>query len=218
MTRNQAAAALSGIAVLALAACGAAPASQPSAKTAATATAQPRKSQPAGSVSSNTGSTNAGSTDTTLTNMAPADTAPTNRVPVRGPGETIPARATTVTLALKPGANAHVNLPHPDTVTDPAKIRQLTALINRLPAFPAGVYSCPLDNGASLVLTFGVGRGRPALAVATVKLEGCEGVDLTVSGVSWPALGPLDGGRQTAAQALKIAGLNRWSLNVKLPG
>jgi lipoprotein-anchoring transpeptidase ErfK/SrfK len=207
MTRNRAVAALSGIAVLALAACGTAPASQPFAKTAATQTAQPRPSGPAGPAS----------TSNVSANMVPTGTAATKKVPARERSETIPAGATTVTLVLKPDANTHASPPKPDKVTDPAKIRQLTALINRLPAFPAGVYSCPFDGGAQLVLTFGVGQGRPALAVATVKLEGCEGTDLTISGVSWPALGPLDGGRQTAAQALKIAGLNHWSLNVKLP-
>ena len=127
----------------------------------------------------------------------------------RGPGETIPAGATTVTLALTPAASS--SKPQVTTVSNPAEIRQLTALINRLPAFPAGNYSCPIDGLAKLVLTFGAGQGRPARAVATVKLQGCEGVDLAVSGVAFPALGPLDGGRQTAAQALKIAGLN-WKL------
>ena len=70
-----------------------------------------------------------------------------------------------------------------------------------------------MDDAASLTLTFGAGKGHPRLAVATVHLRGCEGVDLTVNSREQPGLGTPDGGRGTAAQALKIAGLN-W----KVPG
>jgi lipoprotein-anchoring transpeptidase ErfK/SrfK len=197
MMRNQAVAALSGIAVLALAACSAAPASQPSVKTAATHAAQTGKPD---------------STNPAWANKVPARMSPTNVAPtIKAPGETIPARATTVTLTLKPDVNAHVKPPHPDTVTNPVKIRQLTALINGLPAFPAGIYSCPFDGGGQLVLTFRAAAAGTALAVATINLEGCEGVNLTVAGRQQSAVGKLDGGRPTATQALKIAGLN-WKL------
>jgi hypothetical protein len=123
----------------------------------------------------------------------------------------IPAGASAVTLALHPDVNVHVKLPSPVTVTDPAKVRRLAALINGLPAFPAGAYSCPFDGGAALVLTFSAGRGGAELAVATVSLEGCEGVGLVAGGKPQPGLGAVDGGRQVAARALKAAGLN-WDL------
>src|SRR6202044_278905 len=75
-----------------------------------------------------------------------ASAAPAATRPERAPSETIPAGARAVTVALVTG----------------------------LPRFPAGRYSCPLDGGARLVLTFRAAPGGPASAVATVALEGCE--------------------------------------------
>jgi len=133
-------------------------------------------------------------------------------LPARAPGETIPTEATAVTLSLTPGMDTHNKAPAPVTVTDQATVRKLTALVDGLPLFPEGTYSCPMDDGSSLALTFRAGRGGPALAVATVNLAGCEGVNLTIGGQRQPGLGPVAGGRSTAAQALKTAGLN-WNLN-----
>jgi hypothetical protein len=127
------------------------------------------------------------------------------------PGEAIPAGATAVTLALTPDVNVHVKPPRPATVTDPVKVRQLTALIGGLPVFPRGTYNCPFNGAARLVLTFSAGAGGQVLAVATVSLEGCQGVDVTVRGRQQTELGSPGGGRGNAARALKLAGL-RWEL------
>ena len=127
-------------------------------------------------------------------------------VPARAPGERIPAGVTAVSLAMTPGASLNAKLPA--TVTDQATVSKLTALIDGLPRFPEGAYNCPMDNGASLVLTFRAGRSGPVLAVATVKLAGCEGVNLAVRGQQEPGLGPMAGGRSTAGQVLRIAGLH----------
>jgi hypothetical protein len=137
----------------------------------------------------------------------------------RTPTETLPAGISAVTLTLRPDMNVHNIPPKPVTVTDAAKVRELIALINGLPTFPAGSYSCPEDGGARLVLTFsahvgatvGATASAPATATATVSLEGCEGVDLVIGGAQQPGLGSPDGGRQVAGQALKIAGLS-WNL------
>lgn len=134
------------------------------------------------------------------------------RAPSAPPGRAVPAGAARVTLALVPDANVRARPPQPAEVTQPAKVRQLAALINGLPPFPSGRYSCPLDAGARLALTFSGGRPGPALAVATVKLEGCAGVDLVTGGRREPGLGPVNGGRRTAARALQIAGLT-WNLD-----
>jgi len=127
-------------------------------------------------------------------------------LPARAPGERIPAGVTAVVLSATPGADLNAKLPA--TVTDQATIGKLTALIDGLPRFPAGTYSCPNDNGDSLLLTFLAGRSGLVLAVATVKLAGCEGVNLTVSGQQQPGLGPVAGGRSTAGKVLQIAGLH----------
>ena len=131
-------------------------------------------------------------------------------LPERTPGETIPSGSTAVTVTLDPDVNVHVKPPKPVTITDPAKVRKLVALINGLPLFPSGSYSCPANGGGQLVLTFRTDRGDTAVAVATVALEGCEGVALVIDGVDQPGLGTLGGGRQVAAQALKLAGLD-WN-------
>jgi hypothetical protein len=120
----------------------------------------------------------------------------------------VPAAACTVTLALAPGGDVHVRPPAPVTVSGPAKVGQLKAIVDGLPVFPPGRCSCPYDDGAALTLTFGTWQAGPALAVATVRLEGCGGVAFTVNGRPQPGLGAAGGGQRVAAQALKAAGLN----------
>jgi hypothetical protein len=160
---------------------------------------------------SNTGSSNTGSSSTgaptTGTAVAghasPSDPAPT--------GSPVPNRATVVTVSLHPDFNVHVTPPKPVAVTSPAAVRGLTSLIDGLPAFPSGTFSCPMDAGARLTLSFSAGQNGPVLMVATVGLEGCQPVGVTVNGKEQPARGGPDGGRAVAAQALKIGGL-AWNL------
>ena len=148
-----------------------------------------------------TGATNTG---TTLAGRAsPSDPAPT--------GSPVPNRATVVTVSLHPDFNVHVTPPKPVAVTSPASVRGLTSLIDGLPAFPSGTFSCPMDAGARLTLSFKAGQNGPVLMVATVDLEGCQPVGVTVNGKEQPARGGPDGGRAVAAQALKIGGLT-WNL------
>jgi hypothetical protein len=131
-------------------------------------------------------------------------------LPARPASEQVPAVARAVTISMDLGLNAGgKEPPKPVTITDPAKVRALKALINGLAVFPPGPYSCPADFGDDLVLTFRAGPGTPPLAVATVDLEGCDGVDLTIDGRSQPALaGP---GTDTGPQLLKAAGLT-WKI------
>jgi hypothetical protein len=140
-----------------------------------------------------------------------ASARPSNPQPARTPGEKIPSGATAATITLDPDINVHVKPPKPVTITNPAEIRRLAALIDGLPPFPLGRYACPFNGNARLVLAFRAAPGGPVRAAATIELEGCEGVDLTIGGVPQPTRGVPDGGRKDAAQALKIAGLN-WSL------
>lgn len=130
--------------------------------------------------------------------------------PARLAGEKVPAAAKAVTVALNPGLNQGGRKPPaPVTITDPAKVRALTALIDGLAPFPPGVFSCPADFGDSLVLTFRAGPGGPAFAVATADLGGCNGVNFTIGGKAQPALaGP---GTDVGPQILKTAGLS-WKI------
>jgi hypothetical protein len=134
----------------------------------------------------------------------------------RPASEKVPATAHAVTISMDPGLNqsgtsnrGSAASPKPVTITDPARVSALTALINDLKLFPPGTYSCPADFGGNLVLTFRASAGAPALAVATVDVSGCDGVDLTIDGKTQPALaGP---GTDSAPRVLKAAGLS-WKL------
>ncbi len=130
--------------------------------------------------------------------------------PARPASEKVPAAAKAVTISIDPGLNQGGRKPQqPVTISDPAKVRALTALINGLTLFPPGAPDCPADFGGNLVLTFRAGPRTPALAVATVDLSGCDGVDLTIGGKPQPALaGP---GTDSGPQILRLAGLS-WKI------
>ena len=114
--------------------------------------------------------------------------------PARPASEKVPATAQAVTISMDLGPNqGGTRPPTPVTITGPAKVRALTALINGLARFPPGTFNCPADFGDDLVLTFRAGPRTPALAVATVDLAGCDGVDFTLDGKpqpTWPARAP----------------------------
>jgi hypothetical protein len=121
--------------------------------------------------------------------------------------EKVPAAAKAVTISMDLGMNqGGKRPPKPVTITDPAKVGELRALINSLPLSPPGMFSCPAAFGDNLVLTFRAHAGGPALAVATDMLSGCGGVDLTIGGKSQPELAGVSGPR-----ILKIAGLS-WKI------
>ena len=141
--------------------------------------------------------------------LVPTPPAPTDPGPAGG--QRIPSAARAVTLSLQPNMNTSAKPTASVTITNPTAVARLAALIDGLPLFPPGTYSCPADFGTALVLTFRASPGGPALAVATIELSGCEGIDLTVSDARQPSLGTPDAGRTVAAQALKIAGLH-WRL------
>jgi hypothetical protein len=132
-------------------------------------------------------------------------------IPARPASEVVPAAARAVTLSVLPNINVHKPPPGPVTITDPAKVRALAALLDGLPPFPPGRYNCPAAFGDALVLTFRATAGGPALAVATAELSGCQGIDFTIGVKEQPALGGPDDGVPFATQVLKIAGLT-WKL------
>ena len=90
--------------------------------------------------------------------------------------EKVPAAAKAVTISMNLGLNqGGKKPPKPVTITDPAKVGELRALINSLPLSPPGMFGCPAGFGDDLVLTFRARPGGPALAVATNLLSGCDG-------------------------------------------
>jgi hypothetical protein len=137
--------------------------------------------------------------------------------PARPAGSHIPATAVhAVLVTAVPSLNDHRKPPAPLLITEPATVRKLVALVNGLPLFPPGTYSCPAGDGGGVRLTFlskassGKANGpvlkSAVLAVALATSNGCGGVDLTIAG----AQTGLGWGSSAAEQALAISGL-RWT-------
>ncbi len=129
--------------------------------------------------------------------------------PARPASEQVPPAARAVTVSEDLGLNqGSARPPKPVTITDPAKVRRLAALVNDLPLTTPGESSCPAGFDDSITLTFRAGPGTPALAVATAELSGCPVVTFAVGDKSQPALASVSGPR-----ILRIAGLP-WKIPV----
>jgi hypothetical protein len=91
----------------------------------------------------------------------------------------------------------------PRTVTSTGTIRRVVRLLNALPAWQPGAYSCPAERGPDIRLAFYPDRDRAAgsvpLAVAVVDPTGCAVVSLTIRGHSQQ---PLGGGGLTLVRRL----------------
>jgi hypothetical protein len=142
-------------------------------------------------------------------------------LPARQASEMVPAAATAVTLSVI--GNPDKKPPRPVTITTPAAVRRITAMVNSLPAFPPGPRECGFNKGTELILTFLAAPQGRVLATALVQTGYCEEVLFTV-GTSkitndtqtWNASGvvPLGvpyQGHVLAATVLKTAGSN-WNL------
>ena len=101
------------------------------------------------------------------------------------------------------------------TVTDPAKVARIAAVIDALPQLPPGVYDCPFGTGSgmqhtSMQLTFRTAPGGPVVASLIAVYATCQHVGITVGAhAGW--LGDYTiSGQQLQQQVLTIAGV-RWS-------
>jgi hypothetical protein len=139
-------------------------------------------------------------------------------LPPKPASERIPAAARVVTITPLPGAGPAAPAPgaeapapgaehlRPVTITSPATVARIAAVVDGLPRFPPGFYeSCPMDWGKGIRLTFRATLTGPVLAVATGDITGCEKVTLTVGGKQLPALWHPG---QMQQQVLKIAGIH----------
>ncbi len=125
---------------------------------------------------------------------------------------TIPsgARVMTVTpgFGRDPTISRH-HLDHAFTITDPAKVARIAAIINGLAPFPVGMLTCTEDNGAAMRLTFRTSLGGPVVATVLATYTGCSGI----SSPDAPAMPFLEdytsSGQQVQQLVLAIAGV-RW--------
>jgi hypothetical protein len=74
------------------------------------------------------------------------------------------------------------------TIHDPGTIDRLETDIKRLPPFPDGAISCPIDFGTSYKLVFK--DGRLPTETAVVSVQGCRGVILGDGRALWALSSP----------------------------
>ena len=102
--------------------------------------------------------------------------------------ERIPAGARRVVVSTTEGGKT---VEGPATITPHAEVAKAVSVLNALPAFQPGVYSCPADFGWRIRLVFyrtvATSSAVP-LAVAIVDPNGCGLVQLALAGRRQPAL------------------------------
>ena len=142
-------------------------------------------------------------------------------LPAREASQLVPATATAITMSVIPYPTPGTKPPQPVTLTSPATVRRIVALVNSLPAFPPGPRECgmpPQGGTLALELTFLAAPHGRVLASAYVSTNECEEVllavgphKLTSETVVWnvggvTALGVPFGGQAFASTVLKAAG------------
>jgi hypothetical protein len=126
--------------------------------------------------------------------------------PARPAAEAVPAAAKVVTITAAPDMNSPRDTPAPVTVTDPAKVSRIVALLDRLPLDSRGMHGCPLETGKAITLAFLPRAGGPVLATAAVPLPSCGTVSFAIGGRKQPGLSDSS---SFAQHVLAIAGV-RW--------
>jgi hypothetical protein len=125
---------------------------------------------------------------------------------------TIPSGARVVTVTPVFGRDPDISRHHLDhafTITDPAQVTRIAAIINGLAKFPTGELSCSMDNGAAMRLTFGTTLGGPVVATVLATYTGCSGI-ATTDAPNVPFLvDRTSSGQQVQQLVLAIAGV-RW--------
>jgi hypothetical protein len=126
-------------------------------------------------------------------------------LPARPAAERVPAAARVVTITHVPGSEPQSAGDAPATMTNPAMVARIAAIVDALPLFPPGIASCPLSDGSGMRLTFRATPSGPALAVVTAQTDGCESVAVTIGGKSMPTLAHSASLQQ---QVVTVAGLH----------
>lgn len=128
-------------------------------------------------------------------------------LPAKPASERVPAAAKVVTISATPGPVVGAKVPSPVTITNAATVRRIASLVNGPPPFPPGKYSCPVELGRAVQMTFRATPDGAPLAVVTADLTGCRGVRFVAGGKPQPAL---TGGPDVARAVLAAAGLH-WT-------
>ena len=122
----------------------------------------------------------------------------------RPPSERVPRRARRVVVTNTRGGTV---VQGPFTVTSRAMVARIVSLLNGLPAWQPGVYSCPADFGWRVRVAFYgtvAASSVPPLAVAVVTPTGCGVVQLSLAGKRQR---PLADGYEAANRITKLLGV-----------
>jgi hypothetical protein len=131
--------------------------------------------------------------------------------PARSPAERVPAAAKVITIVGQPDTNGPARFPAPVTVTDPAKVAKIIALLDSLTIDSSGVHGCLAESGRGISLAFLAGAGGPTLATAREMIPACHGVAFAIGGHPQPTLAD---NVSFAQKALDIAGAKWRGWNV----
>ena len=126
-------------------------------------------------------------------------------LPAKSAAKRIPATAKVVTIAAVPAIGSVSAHDQPVTVTDPAKVAAIAAVIDELPIFPPGSYNCPADRGGGIRLIFRATATGRALAVASGDISGCGTVAVTINGKPMSTLAQATSMQR---QVLMLAGIH----------
>jgi hypothetical protein len=78
---------------------------------------------------------------------------------------------------------------HAFTITDPATVARIAAVINGFNPVGPGTYNCPASTSdPTMQLTFRTSPGGPVVASVTAEYQGCQWVWVTIGAHTLPAL------------------------------
>ncbi|MGH3163768.1 MAG: hypothetical protein ACRDOC_17940 [Streptosporangiaceae bacterium] len=131
-------------------------------------------------------------------------------LPARPGAERVPPTAAVLTVNPVFGLNHNPRAERLDrafTVTDPATVARIAAIVNGLTRFPDGAFSCPAEFGGQMRLTFSTRPGGPVLARLTAGYGGCGIVSVRIGSRDMPGLSEYPrSGPPLQQQVLAIAG------------
>jgi hypothetical protein len=141
-------------------------------------------------------------------------------LPARPAAERVPPGATVLTVTPVFGLYPDPRIERLDrafTVTDPAKVARIAAVVNGLTRFPDGTFSCPAESGGQMRLTFRMRPGGAVAARVTAQYGGCGVVSVRIRGRDMPALSEYpQSGPRLPQRVLAIAGVS-WPVEPGMP-
>jgi hypothetical protein len=100
---------------------------------------------------------------------------------------------------------------HAFTITDPATVARIAAVINSFTPVGPGTYSCPASmSDPTMQLTFRTSPGGPVVANVTVEYQGCEWVWVTIGAHTLPALFQYTNSEQPTQQRVLTIARVSW--------